>query len=294
MKKLNAFIIILCFFIMPSFSEESKELNNNNSNSTENSSEKKVPEKSKSNKLKLFALSPLTDTLLISGGLGLNTTNIILEKACHYNSITPEQYDFSIENIPTFDQLFMTDYSKGLNYTAYGSLFLVGISPIIFITQPKSDWVPILVMYGESLLWANGLKELGKILVNRARPYMYYENYPQDKVDDGDWAKSWPSGHTTIAFTSAMFTSYLFCQYNSDSKYKTLVIASTFSIASATGILRMCSGNHFYSDVLTGMVIGSVSGFVVPMLHNIFYKNQNNSNTNISLLPNGINFTISF
>ena len=42
MKKLNAFIIILCFSIMPSFSEESKELNNNNSNSTENSSDKKV------------------------------------------------------------------------------------------------------------------------------------------------------------------------------------------------------------------------------------------------------------
>ncbi|MCR4743209.1 MAG: phosphatase PAP2 family protein [Treponema sp.] len=293
MKNLSAFILILSFIILPSFSEESQDSKNSNSTVLEDSSEKEI-KKNQSSSLKLFSLSPLTDSLLIAGGIGLNTTNIILEKVCHYNSITTDQYDFSYEKIPTFDQLFMTDYSKGLNYTAYGTLFCVGISPLIFISQPKSDWLPIAVMYGESLLWANGFKELGKILVNRARPYMYFDNYPQDKVDDGDWAKSWPSGHTTMAFTSAMFTSYLFCQYNPDSKYKIPVIAGTFSLATATGILRMCSGNHFYSDVISGMVIGSVSGFVVPMLHSLFYKYQKKSNTNISLSPNGFYLTIAF
>lgn len=124
----------------------------------------------------------------------------------------------------------------------------------MFAVLPSGEWLTIGVMYAETVLMAESLKRLGKFAVNRARPYMYFEDYPQDKVDDGDWAKSWPSEHTTLAFTAASFTSYLFCQYFPESAYKWAVVGGTYAVATATGILRMCSGNHFFTDVLTGVV----------------------------------------
>ena len=38
---------------------------------------------------------------------------------------------------------------------------------------------------------------------------MYFDGYPMDKVADGDWDSSFPSGHTTLAFAGAAFVIWL-------------------------------------------------------------------------------------
>ena len=168
------------------------------------------------------------------------------------------------------------------------------LAPAIFAVLPSSEWLTVGTMYAETLLFANGIKEWLKLLVYRARPYMYYEGYPQKKLADGDWNCSFPSGHTTLAFAGAAFTTMLYCQYFPDSKWKYTVAGASFGLAALTGALRIASGNHFFTDVLTGAIIGSICGIAVPYMHTkTFYDNHSKKkgSVNASIMPAGINLS---
>ena len=111
---------------------------------------------------------------------------------------------------------------------------------------------------------------------------------PEDDREDGDFANSFSSGHATMAFAGATFASYTFSKYFPDSSLKIPVIAGSYSIAVLTAALRMKSGNHFLTDVLTGAVIGSATGFLVPWMHTFNTKND----LNLGLTGNGVLFRV--
>lgn len=83
-----------------------------------------------------------------------------------------------------------------------------------------------------------------KYTVNEKRP---------DQSDD----LSFPSGHTSIAFTNAAL---LYYEYKDSNLW---YASSGFLFATATGILRIANSRHYTSDVLTGAGIGLVSGLIV-------------------------------
>ena len=74
----------------------------------------------------------------------------------------------------------------------------------------------------------------------------------------------------------------------------------SFGMAAVTGALRMASGNHFFTDVITGAVIGTACVFLVPFLHSqVFYgKCENESGegngARAQISPAGFNMTFSF
>lgn len=242
-----------------------------------------------------FELSPVNDGFIIGAGTVLTGSSIFVDK---FTDFKDKDYDASKINkadVPVMDQLFMQSYNKPLHYISYGTMGLVLAAPAVFATVPDTEWLTIGVMYCESLMWSYGIKEWGKLIINRTRPYMYYDDYPQAKVDDGDWNCSMPSGHTTAAFTSAAFTSYVFNQYYPDSKLRYVVTGVSFGLAATTGILRMASGNHFYSDVLAGAVIGCISGFVVPYMHTEFYYSKfRKDDKSLTVSPMGLSFEKKF
>jgi membrane-associated phospholipid phosphatase len=82
--------------------------------------------------------------------------------------------------------------------------------------------------------------------------YTVKEERP-DQSDD----LSFPSGHTSIAFTNAAL---LYYEYK-DSNF--WYASSGFLFATATGILRIANNRHYTSDVLTGAGIGLASGLIV-------------------------------
>ena len=170
---------------------------------------------------------------------------------------------------------------------------LVGASvltPAVLLATDKNQWFNIGVMYFESSLLAFSTADLLKEVIQRKRPYMYFSGYPEEEVKAGDYCRSFPSRHTAMAFNGAVFTSYVFSTYFPESKYKVPVIAGSFTLAGATGLARILSGNHFISDVLAGAAIGSASGFLVPFFHrvNSGLENSGNGNMDISLLPAGL------
>ena len=61
--------------------------------------------------------------------------------------------------------------------------------------------------------------------------------------------------------------SYLFMQRHPGSKLIVPVWVLSEGMAAATAYLRVAAGKHFYTDVLTGAIVGSAIGLLIPYLH---------------------------
>lgn len=244
-----------------------------------------------------FSLNPVNESIELGIGGLLAGSAFVCDKFVPIKDKTYNPDDWKKSDISTMEQLFMRPYSKPLHIVGTGTVALALATPLMFAALPSNEWLTLGTMYTETLLFAYGIKEWTKLLVYRARPYMYFDGYPQDKVDDGDWNCSFPSGHTTFAFAGAAFTTMVFCQCFPESKWRYAVAGGAFGLAAATGALRMASGNHFLTDVLVGAVIGTACGFAVPYMHTkSFYGNfeKKKGSANASVSPAGLAFSFNF
>ena len=235
----------------------------------------------------VFALDGLKDGLIFGSGVLLSGGDLLLDNVLEFNR---QKYDpskvYDKDDVNALDRIFMNSYSKKLDRAGDISLVAAMAAPAVLLATDKDEWFTIGTMYAETLLIANGIKELTKLCVTRARPYMYYDpsTYPEDDLEDGDFANSFPSGHSTMAFAGATFASYTFSKYFPDSPYRYAVTGGSYALALATAALRIKSGNHFMTDVLSGAVIGSATGFLVPWMHTFNTKND----LNLGLTGSGV------
>ncbi len=244
-----------------------------------------------------FELNPVNDGILLGTGVALSGSALICNNILHLKENEYDSLKLNKSDIPVLDQVFMNPYSKPLHIVGTGTLILSMATPAIFAIMPSKEWLTVGTMYLETMLIANGIKEWTKLLVYRARPYMYFDGYPEDKLEDGDWNCSFPSGHTTMAFAGAAFTTMVFCQCFPDSNWKYAVAGASFGIAAVTGALRMASGNHFLTDVIVGAVLGTACGFAVPYMHtkNFYGKFETKSGKgSASVTPSGLVLSINF
>ena len=223
----------------------------------------------------IFQLNPVTDGILLGTGLTLNITARIIENKLTTVSFADEN-GYDAVSVNQFDRLLMRPYSKALDYTATILTCTTILTPALLLTTEKKEWLTIGTMYAESLMLSWGIKEMMKDCISRYRPYMYFSDFPADKVEDGDYMQSFPSGHTTLAFTGAAFTTFVFCSYFPDSPWTIPVIAGSYTLAAATAALRIAGGSHYLTDVLAGAAVGTVSGLLVPLLHTYVFKRTNN------------------
>lgn len=115
---------------------------------------------------------------------------------------------------------------------------------------------------GAAWLLNAGLTMGLKAIVGRPRPWVAY---------DGDLvclqkvgSPSFPSGHTSFAFTSATALTLLYPRW--------YVIAPAYLWAVAVGFSRLYVGAHYPSDVLAGALIGTGSALLVHWLHQLYIQ----------------------
>lgn len=220
-----------------------------------------------------YKLNPVNDGIQIGVGGALAASGFLVNALVNNDSGGFDQSSLDKASIPAMDQMFMNSFNKPVHYVSTATELISLVSPLVMLTVPSDEYLTLGVMYAETIMYAYGIKEWGKFLIDRARPYTYYADVPQKYIDDGDWKNSFPSGHTTLSFASAAFLSSVFNQYYPDSGWRFAVTGISFGLAATTGALRMVSGNHFFSDVMTGAVIGTLCGFLVPYMHTAeFYK----------------------
>jgi len=91
-------------------------------------------------------------------------------------------------------------------------------------------------------------------------------NYASKCDDPVALNQSFLSGHTSVAFTGAALT----CAHHRHLPLygggwpDTAICIASLAAASATGVLRIMSDNHYTSDVLLGIGVGLASGWGVP------------------------------
>ncbi len=101
---------------------------------------------------------------------------------------------------------------------------------------------------------------------------------------DGSDYNSFPSNHTAIAFVSATF---LHMEYKDQSIWYGI---AGYSIATATGVLRMLNNEHWMSDVLVGAGIGILTTKVTYLLYplvkdRLSSRRKQKGASNLSLIP---------
>jgi membrane-associated phospholipid phosphatase len=172
-----------------------------------------------------------------------------------------------ISQVDPLDRAAMFSYSHTLDLAStvleYGTP--AATLALLFLAAPVADALPLGVVYLESVFFALGVKNAVNYLVPRYRPYMYEGGAPG--VDSSEDHRSFPSGHTTFAFAAATAGVTLFSRYAPDSPLFAPFAAASYTLAVATGALRILSGMHFLTDVLTGAAVGSLFGYFVPILH---------------------------
>ena len=107
------------------------------------------------------------------------------------------------------------------------------------------------LMIGASFLATTIFATALKHAVNRARPF---ETYPAIQKLSAGGSSSFPSGHTSDAFSTATSLSLTFPKW--------YVIAPSYTYAALVGYSRMHLGVHYPSDVLAGAVVGAGSAFL--------------------------------
>lgn len=138
------------------------------------------------------------------------------------------------------------------------SFISIGIILTILITSLKTKSKPLRIIFYKMLavlIIAATISFALKTLIIRDRPFKTYPDI--EKLSEAG-NSSFPSGHTLEAFAIAVALSTLIPKR----KY----IIPVFIWACLVAYSRMALGVHYPGDVLSGMIIGSLIGLLVPVL----------------------------
>ncbi len=135
--------------------------------------------------------------------------------------------------------------------TYIGSFSFATAICVVYFFIPLITFKVIAIKTASSLILSSLIARLIKITVNRIRPYILINNLNIKKIGIDNY--SFPSGHTTSAFSIAVMLALFFPH----------IAVITVGIAFLVGVSRMYLGVHYPTDVLVGMLLGTFSSFVV-------------------------------
>ncbi len=173
---------------------------------------------------------------------------------------------FSISNSKAQDKDYLLLKKINDQYTPFGGGIMRGLSDsdtYLALGIPTGLFIYGKVKKNPEMVW-NSFESFSNQLINgvattilkttidRTRPFVTYPDDIHKHSVAG--SKSYPSGHTSMAFAAATSISL---QYP-----KWYVIAPAFIYASGVGYSRMYLGVHYPTDVLAGAVLGAGSSFV--------------------------------
>jgi len=191
--------------------------------------------------------------------------------------LTPENIEaLNVETINKFDRNAPRQFSPSANTQSDYTLGIVMVAPSAIAASElgRSGWNHALIysgMYLETFLLTNGVKDLTKDIVQRTRPLFYNSDLSLDEravlAAAGDGRTSFYSGHTAVAFSSAVFLASTYDELYDNKTVSRALWTSSIGLATATGYLRFKAGKHFPSDILTGAIIGTAIGYWVPKAH---------------------------
>ncbi len=240
-----------------------------------------------------FELDKVTDITLVTTNLALEITNTIVS-----NTRIQRKWDDKIldkSSINALDRFFMNPYDDNLNLasniavaTATSLPFILTGITVYNTTHSTQELLTDALICAQTMAMTHSVGHFVKNSFSRRRPYMYYDSLgPDNKIyNSEEWTISFFSAHTAMAFASATCTSYIFWQYDTEPLHRTLYTTAAYSVAATVGALRVASGNHFFTDAITGAVTGTLIGYLIPSIHKATYT----PSFTITPVPDGVMF----
>ncbi len=241
----------------------------------------------------LFSQSPYklswnTDSYIVGVGAITGFTALVVDQSVH--SPTPlELSQLSRESVNWLDRSATYRYSLLASHTSDVLYTIAFAAPAALLMDQsiRKDWQTITLMYLETFGWVGSVTELTKASVQRLRPFVYNPDVSFDDKSSIDARKSFFSGHSSVAFASAVFISTIYSDYNPHSEWRPYIWAGSLLTASVVGYLRYEAGMHFPTDILAGAVVGSAIGYAIPWMHRV-------EKENVSLTPRAFNAEYGF
>jgi|WetSurMetagenome_2_1015567.scaffolds.fasta_scaffold07026_3 membrane-associated phospholipid phosphatase len=113
------------------------------------------------------------------------------------------------------------------------------------------------------------ITEAMKYAINRNRPFI---TYPDIKKKSGGGSPSFPSGHTSSAFTTATSLSLSYPKW--------YIILPAYTWAGTVAYSRMDLGVHYPSDVLAGAIVGAGSAWLTYAVNKKLNKRSGKKSCN--------------
>lgn len=204
----------------------------------------------------------------------LSNVNIQHSRLNYKNLIVPAvfvSYGIASLKVNEFQQLNLStrneihehrpDHIRLDNYTQYAPAVMVyGLNAVG--VKGKNNFKDRTIIYASSQLISAAFVVPLKHIVGEERP-------------DGSNNKSFPSGHTATAFSSAQF---MFREYK-DSNF--LLSISGYSFAVFTGVYRALNDKHWVGDIVAGAGFGILSTelayWLYPKISSVFSGKNNNT-----------------
>jgi membrane-associated phospholipid phosphatase len=215
-----------------------------------------------------YKLSVSRDVPLSVGGAGLIGTSFILK--AKKEVLTPEHIDaLNRADINRFDRSAAYNWYPAAAHASDAGMYLsMAVPSLIFINEKaRTEYKAVMLMTVETYLITAGLTSLTKELVKRERPFTYNPNAPLDKKMKKDARSSFFSGHTSLSASGTFLTAKMYADFNPESRWKPMVWTGAALLPALTGFLRYQAGKHFWTDILTGYIVGAAVGVAVPAIH---------------------------
>ena len=208
---------------------------------------------------------------------GLMSTGFLLQSINNTKPISESELNKQDRNsVNPFDRPATYNWNPAAatttDYLAVGVLVLPAL--LLSTHHTRSDLGNLIVMGLEVGMINYGFTLSIKNLANRTRPYVYNPAVPLDERTNSDNRLSFFSGHTSNTAAVSFFFAKVMSDYHPNMKTGLKVTMWTIALAvpTATAYLRVESGKHFKTDVISGFVVGASSGWLIPHLH----KKKNN------------------
>ncbi len=204
---------------------------------------------------------PLTvSTAAVSGAIGL----IRFERLAPAETIPPPRI------INAVDQSLAGRYNPQAahisDYTLAGALALplalLAAGDCAFVRRPTN-----LLLYLESLSINQFFVQITKTAVSRPRPLVYAPDIAPNQRRNADNYLSFYSGHTASAFAGATAATLLASYADASAPLVATIAGAGYSLALLTSAMRLVSGNHFYTDVLAGAIMGTAVPLITINAH---------------------------
>lgn len=233
---------------------------------------------------KIYNVRAAVDIPITAGGLVLNYTgNNILRKKAPLDSVTIAHLDPN--QINSFDRVATrqdANYAPTADKISDYGMFACFATPLLFLADKKirQDWAPLFLLYLETEAIVGSLYSWGAAMhIDRIRPYVYHPEIPMWRKTGVGTQTSFYSGHVSSSAAACFFVAKVFSDYHPEWGNKKYLLFGGAAIPPIfIAYHRIKAMEHFPTDAITGFIVGTTTGILVPHLHK-------NKKANLAIVP---------